>query len=403
MNSNTAQMWILVLGAILALGCAGDGRNSDSVARDSAGVTIVESTGSQWASGEEWRVSGTPSVVIGETEGADEYQLYRVVGAERLEDGRIVVANWGSHELRFYDHEGEYLFAAGKEGGGPGEFRSLGRMWTLGDSLVTVDFQQLRVSLFNRAGEFIHSFNLTSTAEGLLPIPEQVFSNGKLLVEHDRRRRVRESGLTRDTVLLATYTLNGEFSDSVGWFPETETYFLVDADRIASQPRPFGLESQKDVAGDRLYFGASDSYEIGVFTSEGFLERIIRRPVPNPELSREEASAYQDRLLERLPEMSPPFRELHRQIELPDTKPAFSRMIVDSGDNLWVAEYPEDDADASLWNVFDPDGRWLGTVETPYGGFVYQIGEDFLLGVWIDELDVEQVRLYRIDKTGAGS
>ncbi len=382
--------------ATVAVGCVGGEPEGGSVARDSAGVAIVESTSPEWKPGDEWRVSATPSVTIGETEGEDEYQLFRVVGARRLADGRIVVANWGSQELRFYDESGRYLNAVGKRGEGPGEFSSLGRMFVLGDSLVVVDFRLLRVSLFTTGGSFIHSFNLASTSGGLLPIPEDVFSNGKLLVEHDRRRRARESGFTRDTVLLATYTLQGEFSDSVGWFPETETYFLVDGERIASQPRPFGLESQKDVADNLLYFGSSDSYEIRVFTSQGTLQRIIRRPVANPVLSREEARAYEDRLLERLPEMSPPFRELHRQIELPTTKPAYSRIIVDSDGNLWVAEYPSDDSDVSLWNVFDPDGRWLGTVETPYGGFVYQIGEDFLLGVWINELDVEQVRVYNI-------
>ena len=57
------------------------------------------------------------------------------------------------------------------------------------------------------------------------------------------------------------------------------------------------------------------------------------------------------------------------------------------------------DGDQTLWNVFDPEGRWLGTVETPYGGYIYQIGEDFLLGLWVDELDVEQVRVYPIDRS----
>lgn len=387
---------------VIVFGCGGAAPDSGSVVRDSAGVTIVESTAPLWRSGEEWHVSSTPSMAIGEAQGADEYQLFRVVGACRLADGRIVVANRGSQELRFYDEHARYLYAAGKEGGGPGEFSSLSRMFVLGDSLVVVDFQLLRVSLFTTEGEFIHSFNLTSTSGGLLPIPEDVLSNGKLLVEHDRRRRTPESGFTRDTVLLATYTLDGEFSDSVGWFPETETYFLVEGERIASQPRPFGLESQEDVAGNRLYFGSSDSYEIQVFTSEGTLQRIIRRPVANPVLSGEEARAYQDRLLERMPEMSPTGRQLHRQIELPATKPAYSRITVDSDGYLWVAEYPGDDDEASLWNVFDPEGRWLGTVATPYGGFVYQIGSDFLLGVWINELDVEQVRVYSIHKPGAG-
>jgi hypothetical protein len=94
--------------------------------------------------------------------------------------------------------------------------------------------------------------------------------------------------------------------------------------------------------------------------------------------------------------MVPAFRELSREIELPATKPAYTRILVDAQDNVWVAEYPEDEGDRSWWNVFDPEGHWLGTVGTPYGGYIYQIGEDFPLGLWVDELDVEQVRLYRV-------
>jgi hypothetical protein len=42
----------------------------------------------------------------------------------------------------------------------------------------------------------------------------------------------------------------------------------------------------------------------------------------------------------------------------------------------------------------------LGQVETPTRGRLLQIGSDFVLGVWRDELDVEQVRLYRLLKAG---
>ena len=389
---------LLSVVVVLTIACENPDTELGSSARDSTGVTIVESTLPLWAAGEEWRVAREPTVTIGTTEGADEYQLFRIVGSHRFADGRIVVANWGSDELRFYDRNGGYLFAAGKEGGGPGEFRSLGRMWALGDSLVVMDFQLMRVSLFDSRGEFLHSFSLTLTDDRILPIPAELFSNGMLLVEHELRDRNRESGLHRDSVLLLTYAIDGELTDTIGRFPGDETYYLIEENRITSLPRTFGLESQSDVAGERLFFGASDSYEIQVFKSDGTLERIIRRPVPNPVLEEVLANEYRDRLLERQSRMSPAFRQLSREAELPETKPAYSRIMVDPGDNLWVADYPSHGDEQSLWNVFDPEGRWLGTVEMPYGGFIHQIGEDFVLGIWVDELDVEQVRLYRIDR-----
>ena len=388
----------LSVGVALAIGCGSSGTELGRSFRDSTGVTIVESTSPLWAAGEEWRVAQEPTVTIGTTEGADEYQLFRVVGVHRQAGGRIVVANWGSQDLRFYDRHGEYLFAAGKEGGGPGEFRSVGRMWALADSLVVMDFQQMRVSLFDARGVFLESFNLALTDEGILPIPVELFSNGLLLIEHHLRERDRESGLYRDSVMLLTYSLDGELRDTIGRFPDDETYYLIEHDRVTSLPRPFGLESQSDVVGDRLFFGASDSYEVQVYSSDGTLERIVRRPVPNPALEQALVDDYRERLVERQSRMSPAFRQLSREAELPETKPAYSRIMVDPGNNIWVADYPSHGDEQSLWNVFDPEGRWLGTVEMPYGGFIHQIGEDFVLGIWVDELDVEQVRLYRIDR-----
>ncbi len=62
---------------------------------------------------------------------------------------------------------------------------------------------------------------------------------------------------------------------------------------------------------------------------------------------------------------------------------------------------------SSTFEVFAPDGTWLGSVELPPGlerGFIqYQapymeIGTDYVLGVWRDELDVQYVRMYRLNR-----
>jgi hypothetical protein len=61
------------------------------VARDSAGITIVENDSPAWEPGLEWTV-GPLQTAVGEVEGASEYQLYRVFDATRLADGTVVVA-----------------------------------------------------------------------------------------------------------------------------------------------------------------------------------------------------------------------------------------------------------------------------------------------------------------------
>ena len=44
------------------------------------------------------------------------------------------------------------------------------------------------------------------------------------------------------------------------------------------------------------------------------------------------------------------------------------------------------------WLVFNPNGEGLGSVDMPPDLDVWQIGHDFVLGVWQDEHEVEYVR-----------
>ncbi|HEY8376351.1 MAG: hypothetical protein FWJ74_00865 [Gemmatimonadota bacterium] len=48
--------------------------------------------------------------------------------------------------------------------------------------------------------------------------------------------------------------------------------------------------------------------------------------------------------------------------------------------------------------MFDGNGRWLGVVALPPRFTPFQIGADFVLGREVDELDVQYVTLYRLEK-----
>jgi len=61
---------------------------------------------------------------------------------------------------------------------------------------------------------------------------------------------------------------------------------------------------------------------------------------------------------------------------------------------IWVADYSFPGHPAEAWSVFDTSGVWLGKVATPGGFEIFEIGADYLLGVYRDDLTVEQVRLY---------
>jgi hypothetical protein len=80
----------------------------------------------------------------------------------------------------------------------------------------------------------------------------------------------------------------------------------------------------------------------------------------------------------------------------------FNSLQVDEEGWLWAEVYEWKPAQPVEWILFDPAGRARGSIKTPPGLEVHRIGEDFLLGVWKDDLDVEYVKRYRLRRTLSG-
>jgi len=98
---NRVNLPLLTTCTVAALACSGgDVKGSSSTVRDSAGIAIVENHTPLWTETERWRLSDEPVLQIGAVDGDDAYLFSQITGALRLSDGRIVVANGASRELR---------------------------------------------------------------------------------------------------------------------------------------------------------------------------------------------------------------------------------------------------------------------------------------------------------------
>ena len=106
------------------------------------------------------------------------------------------------------------------------------------------------------------------------------------------------------------------------------------------------------------------------------------------------------------PGLPPGFVDRARQslqsTPLARTFPAFSTVLADETGHLWVREYdlPGEERPAPLWTVFDPEGHVLGFIETPPGLRIHQIGEDYMLVHTRDELDIEYVQVWPLERSG---
>ena len=394
----------LVLTVLALAGCEGaSGRSGGFAVRDSAGVRIAESSAPAWRQGEEWKLSAEPLVQVGEVEGEPAYQLSQVAGAVKLGDGSLVVANAQSHELRWFDGAGRHLRTAGGRGGGPGEFGGMSTlMRARGDTLAVFDWSAMRVSYFTPDGAFARSVTLPPPGDIIHGVTG-MFGDGSLLVTPLGSRVFRDGEAPRrDSATYLRWTREDTPPDTLGRFPGQQTVMVTteaNGGMAMRLPVPFGLATYAAAGDSLLYVGDNARYEVAAYGLDGRLRALVRREHRPQPLTPAEVKAYRD---EQLARADATFRPLIEQgldaTPFPEAKAAFQGLRLDAEGNLWVQEHPAAGSDTAPWAVFDREGRWLGHVQLPRDLRVMEIGADYLVGVARDELDVEQVQVFLLEK-----
>jgi len=387
-------------------------RSGSGAVRDSAGITIVENAAPAWSDDAAWTLSAEPTLAMGAPEGDPDHEFYQIAGATRLSDGTIVVANAGTQQLRFYAADGTLLRSVGRKGSGPGEFQMLMMMiGTPGDSLLTFDGMNRRMSVFGPDGGHVRDFGGTEATNPILMLVQGRLNDGSYVAQVANRQFgpamfERKAGPTRDSVYILRLDSAGTPVDTLGLFPgpRSDVQMIEFGGRTVPMPImiPFSPTAHVATAAGQVYVGVSDSYEIGAYTPSGELTALIRRPYQPRPVTEVEIEDTRARLTEMIEDQSNPFAaqigEAYRNVTYPETMPAFGEMIVDRAGYLWVADPVGIPDEPRIWSVFDRDGVWLGRVSTPPRFNVREIGMDYLLGHATDDLEVERVLLYALAK-----
>ena len=394
-----AALLLSMAAAACQAGCHSDA-SAQQVIRDSAGIRITENARPADESRLPWRIGPDPMVSIGEVVGEEAYLLHRANDATILTDGRIMIANTGTDELRVFDSAGAHLATWGGEGEGPGEFSGLAGVapWP-GDSVVAWNTSTWVMSVFDSEGVFGRAFTLDSEA-GVLE-PRAVLKNGSIL---GRTGKVASEGYRRSR---ETYELRHSGTESpvgFGTHPGQESYLTFRSGMAVLGYLPFGRSLWEAQWGGFVIVTPDDDYEIRAYDSAtGALARIVRREYENRAPTREEVDEALDEALERAGltgERLEFARQGYGDMPLVERFPAFRMLLTDPLDHLWVREatLPGMDRPAPLWTVFDPEGRALGFIETPDGLTIHEIGTDYLLGRATDEMGVESVQVWALER-----
>lgn len=381
--------------------------------RDSAGIRIIDNAKPAWSPGREWRLSEQPILVIGGGAGADG-ALGRIAGVTRLSDGRVVVADQSTLQLKFYDASGRHLKSVGGKGQGPGQFRDFNTITRLAGDSIAVETRDI-ASIFAPSGTFVRNVQFGPFSPGALQTPFVSalgrFDNGTAVVADFPQGQRGPAGARQwvDSASLFLVDRAGTVVRPLGKAP----IVVFVAGTTHPSPLDFGPQAAYASSGLAFHWGFPDQYAIRVYDADWKLERIIRRAwTPRP-LTGAEIDVYVDGWMQMWSKQTGAERETERkemrEQTYPEFLPAYSAILATAPGEIWVREPDLTGAPGcwclaglstvpSKWSVFDAGGRWLGDVAMPPRFIPLEIGADYVLGRARDADDVPHAVMYRLKK-----
>jgi hypothetical protein len=411
---------VLILSA-----CGGDSTPGLEVQRDTVGDTIIVRTlaGSEW--GAPARLE--PEVRIGVFEGEDHYMLGDVRSIAVAPDGSIYAMDTQVPALRKYGADGGYVATLGREGEGPGEYRGPdGGLAVLEDGRVVLrDPRNGRLQVYAADGVAVATWPIRGNFNTSNPLVVDTTGRVYTQILLDPEASVMDWKMG----LVAIDGATGQPVDTVAaptW--EYEAPRLV-AQRTSDDGTSTSVNSVPFSPTKTWTFsplgymvgGVSSRYAVDQYRPDGTVLRIerVHEPVTvqgGERSNREEITRWSMRQTQ--PDWS------WNGPSIPDEKPPFRELYVGQEGRLWVLLHqpgeriPENEileADpgdpnarpARRWrepvafDVFEPDGRYLGMVTAPSGFSTNPtpvFGRDHVWAVVRDELDVQYITRFRIDR-----
>ena len=192
----------------------------------------------------------------------------------------------------------------------------------------------------------------------------------------------------------------GELTDSLFAYPGAEMYAFHSTNLVFTGPPLFARSLEYEVNGNRIYVASNEQYEIRLHSLDGILESILRKQhVPLEVTNTDVAVLREEQLGGDTPEqMRALLTVVFNSSPVPAAMPAYDAILVDRVENLWVEEYNRPGDSVQRWTVFNDAGEMLGTLSLPERFAISEVGDDYVLGVWEDELEIEHVRMYELIK-----
>lgn len=387
----------MALAALVIAACAKSDRSAGwtgSVDTLASGTLVVKNPETAlWDSASEWRMEEDLRIGSAEGSGPDTFGSIADIAVDSA--GHIYVLDRQAKNVRVFNAAGAHVRTIGKEGAGPGEFRdpiamdldSAGRLWV-------VDPGNARYTVIKN-GEFVTSHH-RPIASYSLPWAGGFDSQGRF---YDVAFHI--SGASRGTLSLVRFTSSLQLGDTIplptgGPKPATLKLGEHSMALVPFTPRLAWLFDPRGY----IWFGLGDSYRIHQRALTGDTVRIIEREHQRLPVAAEDRAEAREQLAW--------FVKQGGKIDdsdFPALKPVFDQLLLDDTGNLWVGVTEPHGIPGSVYDVFDPEGRYLGRVRSTAEIASYpsaRITGDAMYAASSGEMDEPQIVRMRIVKPKPG-
>ena len=353
-----------------------------------------------WDETTAWTI-GSEKLRIGADEAQDGHSLFRVRTAIDHPDGRIIVLNGGSNEVRVFDSDGVLIRSFGGTGQGPEQFSALAAMWLVAnDTVVTYDVGQARLLAWPLADGSPVPIALDVSQR---PTIHGRFDSGSYLIGHIDQPQRREAGSRWvDSVNLVVAPTSVGTPNHVARFPHVAMFAAPSpGGRGGSILTPLGYSGNASIAvgQSEFYYGFGQNWIIARYEESGIVSDTIRRHESPKQFTGAMLTALIDERVAMVPpDQAPVMRNFIEAFPWPETMAAFQGLQLDELGCLWAQHTVPPGAEHSTWSVFSARGRWLGEVLIPSNFRPTRFGGQSLLGVQTGEDGVENVVVYEIVK-----
>ena len=356
----------------------------------------------------QWRL-GPPDLTVGQ----DSAIFFEDVAAVVVREGRVYVGDGGLRRIFAFDRStGQLTATAGRRGEGPGEFRFLIGIDECGggeDVIYASDSGLRRVSVFSPNLDHIRTFRI---ADGTIRVTAIECAGARTLVGITLNpdpalslgRAIPMDATWRATHDIVLFEPRGSLRRVLGTVLGQERYRdgNPSGTGYSDLPLRWGLNVVFASSPQGFVVGTGERSSLVRYDVDGDVLDTLTLQESRAAVSRAHVGAHvQNRITrsERLGRDIPRTRSFSTEYPYPSHFPAYSKVLMTLAGGVWVERFPEPYTEQPRhWKVFTPDGNLVATVDVPRRLDLMWVGETHVAGVVTDELGVQTVEVFPIQR-----